>query len=129
MMVAIEKLIYYLYTLICIKMIKIEDLIEINKQFDKGNIMNRGSLDFALSLSKNTKDWIKQLAYVVRAILIDHVFEEGNKRTASALIVSVMEIHKLEYDPMKVDEIIIGILKKNITNINKIRRMIKNATR
>ncbi|MFH1592940.1 MAG: hypothetical protein ABIB47_06255 [Candidatus Woesearchaeota archaeon] len=110
-------------------MITITDLVRVNKRFDNGNIVNNGSLDFALSLSKGTKDWIKQLAYVVRAILIDHVFEEGNKRTASALVMSLIELHRLAYDPQKVDDVIIRILQKNIIDILKIRRMIKNAIR
>jgi len=108
-------------------MIKIEDLVTINKQFHKGIIINKSSLDFAVSSTKDTKDWIKQLAYIVRAILIDHVFEEGNKRTASALIMSILELQKLAYDPQKVDEIIIKIIKNNIISITNIRRMIKNA--
>ena len=110
-------------------MITVGDLIEINKQFSNGKAINNGSLEFAISLARDSKDWTKQLAYVVRAILIDHVFEEGNKRTAAALVISLFEIHKLGYDPQKVDIVIVDILKKNINNINKIRRMIKNATR
>jgi len=106
-----------------------QDLIEINKQFSNGKIINKGSLQFALSYSKDTKDWIKQLAYLVRSILIDHIFEEGNKRTASALIMSALEVHKLTYNPQKIDLIIIEILKKNINNINILRRMIKDAIR
>ncbi|MBI2667944.1 Fic family protein [Candidatus Woesearchaeota archaeon] len=108
-------------------MITKKDIVEINKEFDEGVIVNESSLDFALSANKNTKDWIKQLAYLVRAILIDHVFEEGNKRTSAALIMVFIEENKLIYDPQKVDQIVIEILKKNINNINKIRRMIKNA--
>lgn len=111
------------------KMIGVEDLVKINKQFDSGRIVNEGSLRFALSNSKYTKDWTKQLAYFVRAILIDHVFEEGNKRTASALMMAVLEEYKIAYDPEKVDSIIIEIIKKNITSIDKIRRMIKDVTR
>ena len=110
-------------------MITKEDIINLNKEFDKGKLVNESSLDFAFSNFKHTKDWTKQLAYLVRAILIDHVFEEGNKRTSSALIIILLEIQKIDYDPISVDEIIIEILKKNITDINKIRRMIKNATR
>jgi len=110
-------------------MITIEDLIAINKQFSNGNILNKSSLEFALSQGKHTKDWIKQLSYLVRTILIYHVFEEGNKRTVSALIMSFMEIHKLGYDPQKIDAAIVEILKKNINNMSKIRRMIKNAIR
>ena len=110
-------------------MITEKDIIQINKQFSNGDIVNYGSLAFALSQSKSTKDWIKQLAFLTRAIVVDHIFEEGNKRTASALIMSILEIHKLAYDPKKVDEVIIEILRKNINSINKIRRMIKNAVR
>lgn len=106
-----------------------DDIILINKQFDKGNIVNNSSLDFAISQTRLTKDWIKQIAYLARAILIDHVFEEGNKRTAAALIMAYMEIHKVGYDQMKVDKIVVEILKKNIISITKIRRMIKDALR
>ena len=110
-------------------MINKQDVIEINKQFDKGNLVNEASLDFAFSNLQHTKDWIKQLAYLTRAILIDRVFEEGNKRTASAVIASALEIQKMAYDPHKIDEIIICILKKNTTNIDHIRRLIKSVIR
>jgi len=113
----------------CIKMITKEDIIELNKQFDNGKVINNSSLEFALSSSKNTKDWIKGSAYILRAILIDHVFEEGNKRTASIFLISMMEKIKIAYDPYKIDKIIIEIILKNISDINKIRRMIKDATR
>jgi prophage maintenance system killer protein len=110
-------------------MITKKDIITINKQFDDGKIVNHNPLDFALSSSKTTKDWIKSSAYILRAILVDHVFEEGNKRTASAFLMSIMEKMKVAYDPHKVDKLIVEIILKNITNINKIRRMIKDATR
>lgn len=102
-------------------------LIELNKEFDLGKIINENSLDFALSNANMTKDWIKQLAYITRAVIIDHVFLGGNKRTIAALIMAVLEERKLKYDPFKIDALIINIINKNITNINKIRRMIKDA--
>lgn len=108
-------------------MITKKDIIEINREFDKGILVNESSLNFALSSIKSTKDWIKQLAYIIRAILIDHVFEEGNKRTAAALIMVFVEENKLIYDPEKVNQMVIEILKKNINDIDKIRRMIKNV--
>ena len=110
-------------------MISKKGIITINRKFDSGIVVNASSLDFALSNLKTTKDWTKQLAYLVRAILIDHVFEEGNKRTAAALIMDFIEIQKLAYDSYKVDKLIIEIIKKNITDINKIRRLIKNVIR
>lgn len=110
-------------------MIELEDIIKANKEFDEGAIINKSSLEFALSYAKDSKDWIKQLAFITRAILIDHVFKEANKRTATALIATVLEKQKLAYDLYKLDKIIIEITKKNITNINKIRSLIKDAIR
>jgi len=104
-------------------------LIDLNKEFDLGKIINESSLDFALSNANTTKDWIKQLAYIVRAIIIDHTFSEGNKRTAAALIMATIEDRKLSYDPFKIDSLIITIINKNITNISHIRRMIKDVIR
>ena|SRR3989344_2911593 len=110
-------------------MIDIKTITEMNKQFGRGNPINQQSLEFAISSAKSTKDWIKQLAFIIRSILIDHVFEEGNKRTAAVVLITSFEIRKIAYDPYKVDFIITEITKKNIRDINKIRRMIKNATR
>lgn len=109
------------------KMLRIQDLIEINKEFDKGKLVNRSSLEFALSSIKHTKDWITQLAYLIRSIALDHVFEEGNKRTAAALIISYAEVHKKRYDSTKVDQIVVKVIKKQITAIEEIRRLIKDA--
>lgn len=110
-------------------MINQKALIEINKNFDRGIIVNGSSLDFALSSMQNSKDWVKQLAYLVRALLIDHVFQEGNKRTAAAVILSFFEIHKVGYDPYKVDKLIGEIILKNINNIEQIRRKLKDVIR
>ena len=108
-------------------MLSIQDIIDLNKEFDKGKIVNKGSLEFALSSIKNTKDWITQLAYLVRSISLDHVFEEGNKRTAAALIIGYAEVHKKGYDPTKVDKIVTTVIQKQIQDIKTIRRMIKHA--
>ena len=110
-------------------MITIEGIIEINKKFDIGNVVNKSSLDFVLSRTKNTKDWIKQLAGIVRAILIDHVFEGGNKRTAAAVILYYFESYQVAYDPYKVDKVIAEIIVKNINSVEHIRRKLKDAIR
>ncbi len=110
-------------------MITAKGLVEINKKFDRGIIINKSSLDFALSSLHSTKDWIKQLAYLVRAIAVDHVFQEGNKRTAVALILYIFEVHKAAYDSYKVDKIIAEIASKNINSIEQIRRKLKDAIR
>ncbi len=108
-------------------MLSKKDLITANKQFHTGKIANESSLDYALDNAKKTKDWIKAAAYLVRAILIDHAFEDGNKRTAAAVIMAYLEFNSLYYNPDKVSKLVIQLLKKNITDTRKIARMIQNV--
>jgi len=108
-------------------MFDVNDVVEINKEFDKGNLINKSSLEFAISSVNKTKDWITQLAYIVRSIVIDHVFEEGNKRTAVAVMLAYIKAHKKSYDLTKLDQIIVKMIKKKLTDIAKIRGLIKNA--
>ncbi|MDD5133231.1 MAG: Fic family protein [Candidatus Nanoarchaeia archaeon] len=110
-------------------MLRKEDVIEINKQFDKGIVVNKTSLEYTISTLKNTKSWLRQAACLTRAILIDHIFEEGNKRTAAALILTYFEANKFAYDAYKLDKIIEKIVKKNITSIKEIEVLIKSVTR
>lgn len=110
-------------------MITKKAIIEINKKFDNGSIINGSSLEFALSSTHKTKDWVKKLSYIIRSILIDHVFEEGNKRTAAAVVFYFFEEYQVAYDPYKVDKAIAEITFKNINSIEHIRRKLKDAVR
>lgn len=67
-----------------------KDIISINQRYDEGIVMNEGSLSFALESIRKSNDWIEQLAYLVRALLVDHVFKDGNKRTASNLLMAAL---------------------------------------
>jgi prophage maintenance system killer protein len=104
-----------------------KDIIALNEVFDNGNFHNESSLDFALSYANKTENWTKALAYLTRAILIDHVFEEGNKRTAALLIKSYAEYEGHNVYDDKILRMIKEILLKNIISINKIEEMIKDA--
>lgn len=110
-----------------IKEIRLE-LVEINKKFGSGAVVNGGSLDFAISAAHKGKDWQEQLAFVVRALLCDHVFEDGNKRTAAAYIMAVLESLKFKYDPFKIDRLVLKIAKNNVSKVEKIKRMIEHAS-
>jgi prophage maintenance system killer protein len=102
-------------------------IININEEFSNGKMVNKNSLDYAINLAKKSENWLKSLAILVRAILIDHVFEDGNKRTAAAVIMVWLEMENIHYNTDKVNRLIIKMLKKNITNINEIMELIKNA--
>ena len=100
----------------------------INKEFENGVMVNESSLDYVITLAKKSNNWLNSLAMLIRAILIDHVFEEGNKRTAAAVVMTVLEMHNILYDKDKINKMIIKMLKKNITNLNEIMFLIKNVT-
>lgn len=104
-----------------------KDIIALNMEFEDGSLHNDASLDFALSYARKTENWIKALALLVRAILLDHVFEEGNKRTTALLIKSYAEYegHKT-YDD-KILKLIKKVILKKITSIRTIEEMIKDA--
>ena len=100
----------------------------INKEIGcSGQFSNESSLEFALSIIKQKKSWLFGLSYIVRSLLVDHVFQDGNKRTASAIITVWLGQKNLGYDKEKIITAILQISKKNIKDINKIMRLIKNV--
>ncbi|MBI4139754.1 hypothetical protein HY483_02210 [Candidatus Woesearchaeota archaeon] len=104
-----------------------KDVVRINQEFDAGKIINSGSLSFAISEANISKSWLKSCAILVRAVLIDHVFEEGNKRTAAGIIVAFLEENRLKYDPEKISRVIAKMLMKNVTSIKIIELEVKNV--
>lgn len=105
-----------------------KDLIGINQQIgSNGNFHNEDSIDFALSITRQNKSWLYELSYIVRSLLVEHCFEDGNKRTAIIVIITYFENNDLGYDKDKLIKIVWNISKKNISDINKLMRMIKNA--
>lgn len=106
-----------------------KDIIAINIELgETGEFNNEGSLEFALHIIKHKKSWLYELSYLVRSILVDHAFRDGNKRTALALVLLYFEDKGIECDKERIVKTIHSISKKNINDINKIERMIKNGT-
>lgn len=106
----------------------IDELVKINKRFGSGKVINSSRIEFAESALEKTKNWQEQAAYIIRAIVVDHAFEDGNKRTAAAYLSGLLEILKIPYDPFKIDKIVL-MLAKGTRSVDKIRKMIKNAIR
>ena len=104
-----------------------KDIIGINQEVgESGNFSNESSLDFALSIIKHRKSWLYELSYLVRSLLVDHAFEDGNKRTAMIIVTTYLKEKKLECDKDRITKVFWNISKKNITDINKIMRLIKS---
>ncbi|MDP2926201.1 MAG: Fic family protein [Nanoarchaeota archaeon] len=106
-----------------------EDLIRINQGFG-GNLRNDSSLDYAIESQNNNKlGNYKKLAYLLRAILVDHPFSDGNKRTAMYLCLSFAEENNKQVDRDLLLEQTVSIAKNNINKIRNIEWRIRNAIR
>ncbi len=104
-----------------------KDVIAINQQFSNGRIINESSLDFILTQTYRSKHWYKTMCLLTRTILLDHIFEDGNKRTATAVIMGYLEMNSYSNNPDNITKIILTITKNNISNINIIGRLINHA--
>jgi len=104
-----------------------EEIIRVAKGFE-GNLRNSSSLDFALDKQNDKKlGEYKKLAYLLRAILVDHPFSDGNKKTAMYVAFAFADESKKQVDTELLKHHILSIASKNITNIRIISERIKNA--
>lgn len=104
-----------------------EDLLRINKGFG-GNLRSDSSLDFAFKKIEDSKIGpYKQLAYLLRAIIVDHPFSDGNKRTAMFLAFAFTKERKKQVDRDLLIHHITSIAKDNIQEIRNIEWRLKNA--
>jgi prophage maintenance system killer protein len=108
-------------------MISEESLISINKKFSNGVLVDKESLDIALSSPE--KPWMDQVAYLVKGLLVDHIFENGNKRTAAIIIAASYTEFEIGFNAQRIDEIVVEIESKDIADIDKIKEMIKSVIR
>jgi hypothetical protein len=94
------------------------DIIEINRIIgEEGKLINPSSLDFALEKS--------DLNLLIRSIIVDHAFIDGNKRTAFIIILSYYKNY--EIDKTKLVKILILISKNSITDLKEIDFLIKTC--
>ena len=125
-LVIMEMFKYELLLFMCMN-ISMENIIRINKGFG-GILRNDASLDFALKIQENNKmgDY-KKLAYLFRAVLVDHPFSDGNKRTAAYLAFFFANEYNKKIDNELLSHHILSIATKNITQIRAIEERLKNA--
>jgi|SRR3989344_598507 len=110
----------------CMKIRK-EDIVRIEGGFG-GTLRNPSSLDFALEKQQNKKlGEYKKLAYLLRAILVDHPFSDGNKKTAMFIAFAFAEQFKKNVNEDLIKHHILSIASKNIIEIRAIEERLKNA--
>ena len=106
-----------------------EDIVRIGQGFG-GVLRNASSLDFALEKQGDKKlGEYKKLAYLLKAILVDHPFSEGNKKTAMFVAFSFAEQNEKSVDEDLMKHHILSIASKNLINIRVIEERLKNAIR
>ena len=106
-----------------------EDLIRINKGFG-GLLRNDASIDFALEQQENTKlGEYKKLAYLIRAILVDHPFSDGNKRTAITIVLTEFQEEGIKVDKYALQRTMVNLSKTGEGDLNKIERKLRRCTR
>ena len=104
-----------------------QDILRINKGFG-GNIVRTSSLEYAIAKLREKKLGIyTKLAYLFRAILIDHPFSDGNKRTAMFFAFFFADKNKKAIDRDLLLHHILSIAKKNILDIRNIKRRLITA--
>jgi len=106
-----------------------EDLLRINEGFG-GNLRSDSSLDYAIDMQENKKlGEYKKLAYLLRAILVDHPFSDGNKGTATFLVLNFAEQNQKQVDRELLIHQILSIAKQNINNIRNIEQRLRSCIR
>ena len=106
-----------------------KEILKINHGFG-GNLRDDNSLDYAINKLNNKKlGSYKKLAYLLRAILVDHPFSDGNKRTAAYVSLKMAHELKKQVNMDLLTHHMVSIAKHNIHDIRKIERRIKNAIR
>jgi len=107
-----------------------KDIVAFNQQIgENGTFNNESSLDFALSIAKTKKNWLYELSYLLRSLLVDHVFHDGNKRTALLVMIYYLEENNYQFDSDQALTTIKKIAKNNITNPLMIMRLIYHVSR
>ncbi|PIN91487.1 hypothetical protein COU57_00335 [Candidatus Pacearchaeota archaeon CG10_big_fil_rev_8_21_14_0_10_32_14] len=104
-----------------------EDIIRINHGFG-GTLRNDSSLDFAIDKQNDKKlGEYKKLSYLLRAILVDHPFSDGNKRTAMFICFAFSYEFNKEVDIDLLKHHMVSIAKKNENIIKNIEWRLKSA--
>lgn len=101
--------------------IKSEYIIKKNKEYG-GTLLSRSSLDYATEKANNEKNIYKSNAYLIRSIIVDHSFFDGNKRTATDITLERFKKHDIKCDKEKFSNGLLRIAKNEIRDIDKIEK-------
>ena len=107
-------------------MLEIQNLIEINKNFSSGEVVNFVINDSILKIN-NSKNELEKLAVLLKDLLSLEVFKDANKETAAVLILSTMEQRNLPINQDRVLQLILTISRNKIIDVRRIKRLLQEA--
>jgi len=103
------------------------EIIDINSKLG-GTLINSNSLSFACDKAKGEKNVFRRLSYIIRAIVVDHSFDDMNKSTATIFTMRELDREGIEYNPQSIQRAIRKIARQNISNLKTIEKMIRRTT-
>lgn len=103
-------------------MITLEEIQEINRRFGDGKIINT-SIYYAID-QKSVKS---NICHLLRALIIDHIFSDGNKRTAYVVARLLFERNNININKDTLLKCIIRIARENISEIGDIGRLVERC--
>ncbi len=105
-------------------MLNIKKIIALNKKHG-GSLLNKSNLQFDIDRAKNAKNIYKSNAHILRGIVQGHPFLDGNKSTASELVLKRFKKEKIKCNPELFSRGIIKLARERNTPINKIERRLR----
>jgi len=103
-----------------------EKIIELNKGFG-GNLARAGSLDFACNRAEHEKNVYRKCAYLIRAIVVDHPFSDGNKSSAIAIVIEELYKENIDCNEESLTRFILRIAQNNTSDLIKIERGLRKC--
>lgn len=101
-----------------------ERVIELNRKYG-GSPLLISNLDFDLDQANHEKSIWKSNAYIVRAMVAGHSFNDGNKSTAIKIITDRFAKERIGCDKNKLVNGLIKLATNKTSDINKIERNLR----
>ena len=110
----------------CMEMELYDETVRINQELG-GRLARSGSLDFACDAAQRETTVFKRVALLVRAIVIDHPFNDFNKTTASIIALREFQRNNVAVAEEAFLRALRRIAQQNITDLKRIERMLQKC--
>ena len=113
-----------------VKTLSKEAIIEINKKFETGTMLNEGGLEYIVYKVANTRGIDQKAATLLIELARKHAFTDGNKRTAFESMLAFLKINgkELEVGETSRFNVVVWAVKPK-TQLGEIVTWIANHTR